>query len=92
MPPNCVLVEGGWFCGKPATVRIHTRPDGLTPQLAPPPVELSGPERKALAIVRGIKGGCRPEYFDRAGLGAYGKLNPHIVMLRAKGLVNPTVA
>ena len=85
LPPNTVLVVGGTFCGKPATVHIYTRPDGLAPQLEAPKEELPKPQAQALKILCGIKGGCRDEYFQRAGLGPYGPRTVFVEALVRRG-------
>jgi hypothetical protein len=87
LPENTVLVRGGWFCGKPATVYIYCRPDGLAKQLEAPREQLPAPQAKALQIICGIKGGCRDDYFRSNGLGPYGPSNVFVRALAEKGLV-----
>jgi hypothetical protein len=90
LPPNTVLVHGGYFCGKPRLIYIYCRPDGLAKQLeapADPADELPRPQQRALNIIAGIKGGCRPEYFERAGLSKYGPDNVYVRALAARGLI-----
>ena len=87
-----MLVVGGTFCGKPATVHIYTRPDGLAAQLEAPKEELPKPQAKALGILCGIKGGCRDEYFQRAGLGPYGPRNVYVQALVHRGYAKVSAA
>ena len=87
LPPNVCLVQGGTFCGKPASIRIHVRPENLEPLLPAPGPELSDAARKALNIIGGIKGGYRRDEFSRANLGPYAADNPVVAELELAGLV-----
>ena len=87
LPENVALLSGGTFMGKPATVTVHLRQENMTPLLPAPKVELSENERRALDVIRAIKGGYRQDEFSRRGLGRYGADNEIVKGLAARGLV-----
>ena len=86
LPPNVVLVQGGTFCGKAATVTVFVRPDNLA-TLLPPPVQLPPQELAALNIIASTKSSYRHDEFSRSGLGAYSASNQWVVALQERGLV-----
>ncbi len=95
LPPNCVLVQGGTFMGKPASVTIYFREDNMVPLIADKsPLENLPPESiQALNIIGSTKGGAyRREEFSRFGLGIYGADNRHIVPLLNEGLLTANKA
>ena len=47
------LVTGGVFCGKPATVTVHLRPENLVKMLPAPSAPLSTEESAALNVICG---------------------------------------
>lgn len=87
LPPNCCLVQGGTFCGKNATYRLHFRPENLAKLLPSQSAELSEGAKSALRIICSIKGGYRQDEFTRAGLGRYGADSPLIQELKSAGFV-----
>lgn len=87
LPPNCALVAGGTFCGKPATVRVMLRPENLVKLLPAPKPDLPPESVKALDVICGIKGSYRQAEFERYGLGDYGPTNRAVVALAERGLV-----
>lgn len=87
LPPNCCLVQGGTFCGKPATYRIHLREENLAKLLPAPSAEISDGAKSALRIICSIKGGYRQDEFTRSGLGRYGADSPLIQELKSAGFV-----
>lgn len=87
LPPNCVLVQGGYFLGKPATIHLYFRPENIA-QLLPAPAEpLPEPLSKALNALA-YRGEYRREEFRRQQLGDYSPTNPLVVELQARGLVS----
>jgi hypothetical protein len=86
LPEGTCLVQGGTTMGKPATVTVYFRSENLA-KLLPPPVALSESARKALGIIRSIRGGYRQDEFSRANLGRYSADNQSIVELKDAGLV-----
>lgn len=87
---NHAIVEHSIFCGKDMGLTIYVRPDGLPRGTLPAECELTDLERAALHIIGGIKSGYRADEFRRSGLGLYGKDNPHVVRLAARGLLKVT--
>jgi hypothetical protein len=88
LPEGTCLVSGGVFCGKPATITLHFRPENLALLLpSPDATALSAQALSALRILRSIRGGFRLGEFQRAGLGRYGGDNPAVLELVAAGMV-----
>ena len=88
LPPNVCLVQGGYFCGKSATYRLHFHPDNLAkllPDSSAPTV--SDKAKAALNVICGIKSSYRQDEFNRSGLGMYGANNPLVAELKAAGFV-----
>lgn len=89
LPPHCVLAKGGYFMGKPSRVTLYFHEDNLI-ELIPfeDELEFSEEEKKAAAIICGIKGGpYRKEYFEKERLGEFNQENPHIKKLVSHSLV-----
>lgn len=86
LPENVALVSGGYFCGKPATVTVHLRPENMVKMLPAPAEELS-PELERALNACGMTGSYRAEEFRRFELGQYGPDNPHVRELERRGLV-----
>jgi hypothetical protein len=86
LPPNCALVQGGTFCGKPATVTVYLHPDNMV-KLLPAPVELDSQHRQALGVICGVKGGYRQDEFQRRGLGEYHAGNVLVAGLAERKLI-----
>ncbi len=84
IPPNCAVIKGS--IGEKAWLYVYVAP-GMTIGLLPPAVEMSDDEKRALAVIRGIRGGHRADYFSRHRLGAYGGENAHVQRLKALGFV-----
>lgn len=88
LPPNCVLLCGGYFMGKASTLRVMVNPANLTRFIGDgPQEEVSERAVKALDIICGIKSSYRKEEFDRKSLGEYNATNPAIEELAQAGLV-----
>lgn len=88
IPPNCAVVAGE-NGGRGAFFRVKVAP-GMMAGILPPAADDALPESSglALAVIAGIKGGARGDYFDRLGLGAYGAANPAVAVLVARKLVS----
>jgi hypothetical protein len=99
LPENVALVSGGYFCGKPATITVHLRPENMVKML-PAPQELAPDQQAALNVICGIKSSYRAAEFERRQLGRYSADNPHLAALVARGLlkinkagaISPTIA
>jgi hypothetical protein len=87
LPPGACLVQGGYFCGKPSTIRIHLRPENMAKLLPKPGPTISDDARKALNIIGGIKSSYRSDEFRSAKLGPYHPTNHLLVELREAGLI-----
>lgn len=87
LPPNVCLVEGGYFCGKPATLKIRLRSENMARLLPKPGPSVSKRALDALNTIAGIKSSYRAEEFRRAHLGTYGADNPYVKELKKAGYV-----
>ena len=91
LPPNGAIIKGSEGGGKPVHAVIYIHPDNLADVL-PAGTEdpLTEDENKALQIVEHNRGTYRAEYFNRHGLGVYGRTNPVLLSLAKKGLLKLT--
>jgi hypothetical protein len=85
IPLNGAVILGSTG-GRGAFARIRVRPDNMEKML-PGTEEVSDQERKVLAILGGIKGGYRKQYFEDNNLGPYSSDNPIVQSLLSKKLI-----
>ena len=86
LPPNIVIISGTEKNG-PTFAQLHVNPRTVAALLPPPNEDVSPDELKALKIIRMYVSSYRKAEFEREGLGAYSKDNPHVQSLSKLGLV-----
>lgn len=88
IPPNNVVISGVMGGGNPTYATIKAHPDNLTKLLgAGDEDDITEEQKTALAIIGGIKGGYRKDYFRKYRLGEYSPNNPLLIEMAKMGLI-----